>query len=195
MRLFAFLAGMLLFAPSTFADERQSIDTWVFPEAKLKERSSTPVAVTSADKTNVQSVANGSFQYITEKPFHEVVLYYARKCGLKPTNKSILARPFPGTTIYMPAHFSRSNFYRETASVSALHYIRENVASAQFLVTDHPELGFIAISVTRGKNDDQTLIQLIHHTATQITRGGEPADAPTDRVSRFENGNSNAGPR
>ncbi|WP_442509498.1 hypothetical protein SH528x_001074 [Novipirellula sp. SH528] len=173
MRILFILIAVLSSSGLLRADESRSFDSWVFPDADLKEQSSLPVTVTSAHKKNVQSVTSRSGQYITDKPFHEVVLFYARQSGLNPTNKSILAREYPGTDVYIPAHTSSINFYREEPSVTVLHYIRENVATVQLLVTDHPELGFLSVSVTRGKHDDQTVIQLIQHTANRITKNNE----------------------
>lgn len=177
MRILLILTVMLTISNRSLADDNPPFDGWVFPGAKLKEQSSTPVTVTSADKKNVQSVSSGLGQYLTAKPFHEVVAFYVRKSGLKPPNWSILGREYPGTDVHIPAHFSRTNFYREESSVTALHYIRQDVATAQFLVTDHPELGFISVSVTRGKNDDSTVIQLIQHSSKRIRRGTKPSDA------------------
>ncbi|MEQ8785247.1 MAG: hypothetical protein RIC55_03075 [Pirellulaceae bacterium] len=178
MRMLLIMTVLLTLSSRSLADEPRPFDGWVFPEAKRKEELTTPVTVTSADKSDVQSVSSGLGQYLTEKPFHEVVAFYVRKSGLKPPNWSILGREHPGADVEIPAHFSRTNAYREKPSVTVLHYIREDVAAAQFLVTDHPELGFISVSVTHGKNDDHTMIQLIQHSSQRIRRGTEPSDAP-----------------
>lgn len=177
MRILFILAVTLTYCSHSLADENIPFDGWVFPEAKMKEKSMSPITVTSADKKDIQSVSSGSGQYLTEKPFHEVVAFYVQKSGLKPPNWSILGREYPGDDIHMPAHFSRFNFYREKPSVTVLHYIRKDVATAQFLVTDHPTLGFITASVTRGVSDDRTLIQLIHHPSKRIQRGTKQSDA------------------
>ena len=144
----------------------------MFPGAKLKEQVLSPVTFTSADKKSVQSLKPRLGQYVTEKPFQEVVAFYVRKSGMK-TNGSILGREFPGTDIYLPAHFASIDPSREEPSVTLLHYIRADVAALQLLMTDHPQFGFISISVTRGKNDDQTLIQLIQHPSKRTTRDAE----------------------
>ncbi len=177
MRSLLIVAAVLMLSKSSLAEETPPFDGWVFPGATLKEQALSPVTVASADKKDVQSITTGLGQYISAKPFHEVVAFYVRKSGLTPPNWSILGREYPGTRIHIPAHFSRTNFYREEPSVTVLHYIREDVATAQVLVTDHPHLGFISVSITRGKNDDQTLIQLIQHPSKRIRRGTESSDA------------------
>lgn len=171
------LTAMVTVSGAALADETTPFDGWVYPGAKLKEQSTTPITRTSADKKNVQSVESGLGQYLTENPFHEVVAFYVRKSGLTPPNWSILGREYPGTDVHIPAHFSHTNFYREKPSITVLHYIREDVATAQVLVTDHPQLGFIAVSITRGMNDSQTVIQLIQHSSKRIHRGTEQSDA------------------
>lgn len=165
------LTVCILLTPTANAKDDPVFQGWVFPNSKLKEQSLTPVKVTSADKKTVQTVNSGSGQYETEKPFHEVVEFYVNKSGLTPSNWSILGREFPGTKTYIPAHFSRKNFYREEPSVTILHNIREDIATLHLLVTDHPQLGFVSVTVSRGRNAQETVIQLIHHSADKIKRG------------------------
>ena len=193
MRILLILTVALALSEPSLADEHGPFDGWVFPGAKLKEQSLTPVTVTSADKKNVQTVTSGSGQYVTEKPFHEVVAFYVRKSGLTPPNWSILGREYPGTGVHIPAHFSRTNFYREEPSVTVLHYIREDVATAQLLVTDHPQLGFISVSITRGKNEGHTVIQLIQHSSKRIQRGSERSDADA-RETPAQSGQKSSSP-
>jgi hypothetical protein len=168
---------MIAVSGGSFADETIPFDGWVFPGAKLKEQSTSPVTAKSLDNGNVQSVASGFGQYETDKPFHEVVAFYVRKSGLTPPNWSILGREYPGTDIHIPSHFSRTNFYCEEPSITLLHYIRDESAVAHLLVTDHPKLGFITVAVTRGKDEDRTVIQLIQHSSKRIERGAERSDA------------------
>ncbi len=163
MRTLLTVSIMLVFSKPVFANEIRPFDGWVFPEANLKDQSTKSVTVTSADKKSVQAVTCRLGQYITDKPFHEVVAFYVRKTGLTPPNWS--GREYPGTDDHIPAHLSHTNFYREKPSVTVLHYIREDVATAQLLVTDDPQLGFISVSITRGKNDDKTVVQLIQHSS------------------------------
>lgn len=163
MRTLATIVAILI-TVNVHADDVPFQD-WIFPGAKPREQSVNPV--TSADKQHVQTVASGSGQYLTGKPFHEVVLFYLRKAGIKKPNK-IYAREFPGTDIHIPAHTQIFNVYRQEPTVTVLHYIRHDVATAQLMVTDHPELGFISVSVTRSRNDTQTVVQLINHTAKRI---------------------------
>jgi hypothetical protein len=165
MRILMILTVILTIAHGSSADETHPFDGWVFPGAKLKEQSTSPVRATSADKKKVQSVTSGFGQYVTDKPFHEVVAFYVRKSGLTPPNWSILGREYPGTDVHIPAHFSRTNFYREEPSVTLLHYIRDDAAVAHLLVSDHPTLGFITVAVTRGKAEESTVIQLIQHSS------------------------------
>jgi hypothetical protein len=183
MRSLLIVAAVVMLFKSSLAEEVPPFDGWVLPGATLKEQALSPVTVTSADKKDVQSITTGLGQYISAKPFHEVVAFYVRKSGLTPPNWSILGREYPGTKIHIPSHFSRTNFYREEPSVTVLHYIREDIATAQVLVTDHPQLGFISVSITRGKNDDQTLIQLIQHPSKRIRRGTEQSDARETSVT------------
>ena len=192
MRILLVLAVAITIAGVASADEKNPLDGWVFPGARLKEQALAPITVTSADKKNVQSVTSGLGQYVTEKPFHEVVAFYVQKSGLAPPNWSILGREYPGTDVHIPAHFSRTNYYREEPSVTVLHYIREDVATAQFLVTDHPELGFISVSVTRGMNDDHTVIQMIQHSSKRIRRSTEQSDARETSASSVLDPNSPA---
>lgn len=145
------------------AEEKGPLDAWLFPNATMKEHSAPRVSTTSADGTRVTSVASEAAQYVTEKPFHEVVAFYVRKSGLTPPNWSILGRKFPGTDVHLPAHWVEASVDGEKPFVTILHYIRENIASAQVLITGHPELGNISISIIRGKDDKQTLIQMIQH--------------------------------
>ncbi|TWU38599.1 hypothetical protein [Novipirellula artificiosorum] len=183
MRILLILTFAFTVSAAVLADDTIPFDGWVFPGAKLKEQSTTPITRTSADKKPVQSVESGLGQYLTEKPFHEVVAFYVRKSGLRPPNWSILGREYPGTDVHIPAHFSHTNFYREEPSITVLHYIREDVATAQVLVTDHPQLGFITVSITRGRNDDQTVIQLIQHSSKRIHRRNEQSDQNTQESS------------
>ncbi len=156
----------ILIAVDAHADDAPFKD-WIFPGAKPREQSVNPITVTSADKQHVQTVANGSGQYLTDKPFHEVVLFYVRKSGIKKPNQ-IYAREFPGTDIHIPAHNHIFNFYRKEPTVTILHYIRDDVATAHLMITDHPKLGIISVSVTRSRNDPQTVVQLINHTSQRI---------------------------
>ena len=169
---------IVVFAVSgaSYGEETSPFDGWVFPDAKLREQSASPVTATSADKKMVHSVTSGFGQYETEKPFHEVVAFYVRKSGLTPPNWSILGREYPGTDVHIPAHFSRTNIYREEPSITLLHYIRDDSAVAHLLVTDHPTLGFITVAITRGKGEERTVIQLIQHSSKQIERGTEQSD-------------------
>lgn len=169
--------AVVMLTVSSLAEEAPPFDGWVFPGATSMGQDLSAVTVTSADKKDVQLITGGAGQYISEKPFHEVVAFYVRKSGWTPPNWSILGREFPGTEMYSPFSFSSTDVYREKPSVTVLHYIREDIATAQVLVTDHPQLGFISVSIARGKNDDQTLIQLIQHPSNRIRRGTEQSDA------------------
>lgn len=183
MRILLILTAVVAISGASLAEEKAPFEGWVFPDAKLKEQSTSPVTVTSADKKQVQSVSSGYGQYVTDKPFHEVVAFYVRQSGITPPNWSILGREFPGTDVHIPAHFSRTNFYREEPSVTLLHYIRDDAAVAHLLVTDHPQLGFVTVAITRGKNEDHTVIQLIQHSSKRIERAAEPADAQVPTAS------------
>ena len=157
--------------PALIAQDDKPLNGWVYPDAQAKQQVSAPLTVTSADKTSVQTATTGLGQYVTEDEFHAVVKYYVNKSGLVPPNWSILGRKFPGDTVHLPAHFNSSNSYREKPSVSIAHYIREHAASCQLLITDFPDVGFMSISITRGKGDAKTLIQIIQHPAKKIERG------------------------
>ncbi len=190
MRILLMLTIVFAVSGASFGEEATPFEGWVVPGAKLKEQSASPVTVTSADKKNVQSVTSGFGQYETDKPFHEVVAFYVRKSGLTPPNWSILGREYPGTEVHIPAHFSRTNFYREEPSITLLHYIREDSAVAHLLVTDHPKLGFITVAITRGKDEERTVIQIIQHSSKRIERGTEQAEGPERADSRSGNGES-----
>lgn len=177
MRTFAVVVAIFFGSASVQAGDAPFQD-WIFPGATPREQDVNPVNVTSADKQHVQSVACGYGQYLTDKPFHEVVLFYARKSGIKNPN-SIYAREFPGTEIYMPSHTQKASLKREEPSFTLLHFIREDVATAHLMMTDHPELGFISVSISRSRNDEQTLVQLINHTSKRVHNS-------TDKTAKAE---------
>lgn len=170
MKVASILLLVLLICSALHAEDDNAFESWIYPKSKYKEKSLSPTTITSADKTKVRKIYSGHGQFISNDPFHEVLAFYVRKSGLKPPNWSILGREFPGTEIYIPAHFSRTNFYREHPSVTLQHYIQENVATAHLLVTDHPQVGFVSVTITRGREDDSTLIQMIQHPSGPIGR-------------------------
>ena len=165
-------AGLLNGLPVVcLAESEDPLKAWVYPESTVKEHSNAPTTVTSADGSTVQTFRNASGQYLTEDPFHAVVKFYVEKSGFAPSNWSILGRKFPGTEVHIPAHFSKVDIYREKPSVTILHYIRKDSASLQLLMTDLPDAGFMSVSVTRGKEDTETLVQIVHHPANPIKKG------------------------
>lgn len=166
MRSLASVLAVIITAISVQADDA-SLQDWIFPGAKPQEQSVSPVTVSSADKQPGHTLASASGQYLTDRPFHEVVLHYARKSGIDNPN-SIYAREFPGTDVHIPAHTQSINLYRSEPSVTLLHYIREDVATAHIMVTDHPTLGFISVAITRSRNDKQTVVQLINHASKAV---------------------------
>jgi hypothetical protein len=97
------------------------------------------------------------------------VSFYVKKSGFEPPNWSILGRKFPGTDIYLPAHWTQQGEVDgKLRSLIIQHFIREQAASAQLLLTNHPEVGTISISITRGKEDAKTLIQIVSIPASDV---------------------------
>ena len=167
-----FAVALLISLPTfCFAENENPLADWLYLKSTAKEHSVSPITVTSGDKTKIESFISAYGQYVTEDPFHTVVRFYVEKSGQTPPNWSILGRQFPGTKVNIPAHFSHVDIYRKQPSVTILHYIRENTASAQFLMTDLPEAGFMSVSITRGKDDTKTLIQITRHPAKAIEKG------------------------
>lgn len=177
MRSLLILAAVISASSGSLADETNRFRGWVFPGAKLMPMSFAPVSVKSAGTKKAQSVTKGFGQYESDQPFHEVVEFYVLRSGLRPLNWSILGREYPGTDVHIPAHFSRADISRKEPSVTLLHYIRDESAVAHLLVTYHPTLDFITVAITRGKDEERTVIQLIQHSARRIERGTEQSDA------------------
>lgn len=154
--------GVSVFPVAAIADDEHKFSEWIYPGEELSKGAVSKVGSVGEAEESKSVVIQMGF-YNTEAEFHEVVAFYVRKSGLTPPNWKILGREFPGTDVYLPAHFSDGSLTSEKPSVTLMHYIRENVATAQLLVTNHPEIGSIAVSITRSKDDQRTRVNLIHH--------------------------------
>ncbi len=146
------------------ADEKPLFKEWVFPNATAKQKSVTNYSVKSPGQPEAVHITIKSGQYLTEKPFHEVLAFYVRKSGFTPPNWTILGRKLSDTKVHIPASWSqKQKVDGKIQKLTILHYIRENTASAHFLITNHPEMGDITIAIASSKNDPKTLIQVIQN--------------------------------
>ncbi|MEQ8634844.1 hypothetical protein [Gimesia maris] len=152
----------LMLTPLQAADEKSPLEVWVIPGAEAREQGATTYSVKEPDQAEGVSSRTDTGQYLSEKPFQEVVEFYVKKSGFEPPNWSILGREFPGTDLYLPAHWTQQREVDgKLQTVIIQHFIREQAASVQLLLTNQREVGTVSISITRGKDDAKTLIQIV----------------------------------
>lgn len=138
-----------------------SLDGWVFPGASYKEKASPYVSSTDQDGRKRVTQRTHLGQYVTEASFREVLAFYIEQSRLHPPNQRIVGRDFPGTGVFIPVHWVTRGEFGPGSVVTLLHYIRRDSATGVFSVVRHPDLGSIVVVVSRGKDGEQTVIQVI----------------------------------
>lgn len=167
MRFMLLFLFCLMLTPLQAADEKSPLESWMIPGAEAREQGETTYSLKEPDQAESVSRRTDTGQYLSEKPFQEVVAFYVKKSGFEPPNWSILGREFPGTDTYLPAHWTQQGEVDgKLQTVIIQHFIREQAASVQLLLTNQPEVGTISISITRGKEDTKTLIQIVNVPAS-----------------------------
>lgn len=169
MRYVSLFLFCLILTPLEAADEKSPLAAWVIPGAQAREQGGAIYSVIGPGLKEgaVSKIEMG--QYLSEKSFQEVLAFYVKKSGFKPPNWSILGREFPGTDIFLPAHWTKQGpVDGRLQSLTIQHFIREQAASAQLLLTNQSELGTVSISITRGKEDLKTLIQIVCVPASDV---------------------------
>ena len=152
----------LMLSPLQAADEKSPLEAWVIPGAEAREQGETTYSVKEPDQAEDVSSRTDTGQYLSEKPFQDVVAFYVKKSGFEPPNWSILGREFPGTDLFLPAHWTQQREVDgKLQTVIIQHFIREQASSVQLLLTNQREVGTVSISITRGKEDTKTLIQIV----------------------------------
>ncbi|WP_291174130.1 hypothetical protein [Gimesia sp.] len=162
MRSVSLFLFCLMLTPLQAAEEKSPLESWVISGAEAREQGTTTYSVKEPNQAESVNRRTDTGQYLSEKPFQEVVAFYVKKSGFEPPNWSILGREFPGTDLYLPAHWTRQEEVDgKLQTVIIQHFIREQAASVQLLLTNQPDLGTVSISITRGKDDAKTLIQIV----------------------------------
>ena len=152
----------LMLTPLQAAEDKSPLESWVIPGAEAREQGATTYSVKEPDQADGVTRRTDTGQYLSEKPFQEVVAFYVKKSGFEPPNWSILGHEFPGTDLYLPAHWTQQREVDgKLQTVIIQHFIRKQAAVAQLLLTNQPAVGTISISITRGKADTKTLIQIV----------------------------------
>ena len=152
----------LMLTPLQAAEDKSPLESWVIPGAEAREQGATTYSVKEPDQAESVSRRTDTGQYLSDKPFQEVVAFYVKKSGFEPPNWSILGHEFPGTDLYLPAHWTQQREVDgKLQTVIIQHFIRKQAAVAQLLLTNQPAVGTISISITHGKEDPKTLIQIV----------------------------------
>ena len=150
---FVSIAVFVLATNSVQAEE----SGWTYPQSKLhtKAGSEAQTAGWPNETVDVRS---------TEDSVKKVVAYYVKQSGLESPNWEYLGREFPSPKQSpVGCWIGQGKTGGNAARVSITQDFRPDVAQVTFLVV--AESGNItAISITRGKNEDQTWIQ-VHGSA------------------------------
>ncbi|WP_182870177.1 hypothetical protein [Stieleria mannarensis] len=156
-RLFAVgLFSVIGFALATNAGHAED-SAWIYPQSKLLSKAG-PEGENAAWPNESIDVRS------TDDTIEKVVAYYVKHSGFEPPNWKILGREFPHQT-KLPVGFwiGPGKTKTSAARVTITHHLRSDLAHVTFLVV--AEAGEItSISVTRGKNEDQTWIQVHEHS-------------------------------
>lgn len=141
------IASILLAIANPVFPAESLLEQWVFPGASFKE----------GQEDGPRHIGN----YTVDASFQKVLAFYIKQSRINPPNQKIVGREFPGTDIFLPAHWVTRGEFGAGSTVALLHYIRESCATGVFSVSGHPDLGSLTIVVSRGKDEEQTVIQLI----------------------------------
>ena len=132
----------------------ESSTTWVYPSSQLAVKG-------GPDKNTSSFTQSESFDVRSSNdPIRKVVAYYVRQSGFEPPNWKILGRDFPYPD-HLPVGFwmGPGEVDDVPARVSITHDLRPDVAHVSFLIVT--EAGALnSISITRGKGEDKTWIQI-----------------------------------
>ncbi|WP_417391753.1 hypothetical protein [Gimesia sp.] len=162
MRSVSLFLFCLMLTPLQAAEEKSPLEAWVIPGAEARGKGAASYPVKSPDETEGTESEIETIQYLSEKTLEEVVAFYVKKSGFKTASQSILGRDFPGTDIFVQDHWTQqTEVDGKYQSLTVQHFIREQAASVQLLLTNQSDLGTVSISITRGKEDAKTLIQIV----------------------------------
>lgn len=157
LTIYAFIAIAIPLHASEFP-----LEPWVFPRASVKEKGS-PFSKSEYPDGRVEELRTDFAQFATDASFREVLAFYLKKSRITPPNESIVGREFPGTDRFLPAHWVARGEFGEGSVATVLHYIREDCATAAFSIVNPTELESLTIMVSRGKDEKQTVIQIIRN--------------------------------
>ena len=158
------------------ASEPTPLDRWLLPDSKELDRMSPALKESSKNEEIVQTVTFHGGQFVSDRSFTDVVDFYATASELNGGGRfstqsgRITGIPFSTSSGNSQTHKSTVDIYGKKPSVTVLHSIRDNHASATFLVTEDRDAGNVVITITRSKDDEQTLIQIIQHPISRIDR-------------------------
>jgi len=173
--LIAAIASFCLATPSVYSAE--SASAWIYPESKLRTK-------VGPAKESASVWPNESIQVrSTQDSIAKVVAYYVKQSGFEPLNWKILGREFPYSK-QLPVGFwiGPGKTSVGNSRVSITHDLRPSVAQVTFLVI--PESGTItSISITRGKNEAETWIQVHQHPPRDVAKTGCASETPAPRYS------------
>jgi hypothetical protein len=146
----------LAFATSS-VQSAELLTTWVYPSSQLAAKGgpdNNTSSFTQSESFDVRS---------SDDAIRKVVAYYVRRSGFEPPNWKILGKEFPYPD-HLPVGFwmGPGEVDDVPARVSITHDLRPDVAHVSFLIVT--EAGALtSISITRGKNEDKTWIQIHQH--------------------------------
>jgi hypothetical protein len=192
MRIFQ-IAIILLAITSPVLPAESPLEQWVFPGASFKEKGSPSVTSTYPNGQRTEDWRMHFGQYVTDASFQKVLSFYVEQSRISLPNQAIVGREFPGTDVFIPAHWVTRGEFGAGSTVTLLHYIREGCATGVFSVVGHPEFGSLTIVVSRGKDEEQTVIQIICNPKGEEggqktepdgpANGSQPIRSETNRAS------------
>ena len=146
--------AVFVLAPNSVRAEES---TWIYPQSKLRTKAGSGEKSTAWPNESIDVRS-------TEDAIGKVVAYYVTQSGFEPPNRKILQRDFPYPN-QLPVSFwmGPGKSAKSVVRVTLTHDLRPDVAQVTFLVVaDSGEI--TSVSITRGKNEDQTWIQLHRHS-------------------------------
>lgn len=145
--LTALLLPLAAIAVDDTGQPSTSFDEWVYPGSVLIQEGR-PTAVPPTQ---------GTGQYATTDSLQKVLRFYAEKAGLDPNAKPIdLEVPGDGSVIGVRTH-------DDAPSAMMLRNVGESTLAATILYWTPGDSQKIAVSITRGTQDERTHIQLLAH--------------------------------
>lgn len=154
---FLIVSIVSLFLATPFVRSADSDSMWIYPNSKL--RTMAGPGKESASTWPGESIDVRS----TPDSIAKVVAYYVKQSGFEPSNWEVLGREFPYPK-QLPVGFwiGPGQTSSGAARVSITHDLRPAVAQVTIFVV--PESGpIVSISMTRGKDETETWIQIHQH--------------------------------